>query len=176
MGSPKQDSKDFALWRITSKMADWTLGFSMYLFYPAILTVVFIDVTGRNFFATPLSWAIEGSGLFLIAGIFLAAPRVELDRTHILLDILYARYPKKAKLICDILTRFVALIWMSAATWRSSIEIYTSYIMEESGTDFKYPFWPMRAIMTFGFFLISLALICTIVDCVRQLREERSAS
>ena len=85
------DAKDFGLWRLVSKLSDLTLAVSMYLFYPAILVVVCIDVIGRNFFATPLSWAIEGSGLFLIGGIFLAAPRVELDRTHILLDILYDR-------------------------------------------------------------------------------------
>ena len=80
--------------KVVDKLANFILGFSMYLFYPAILIVILIDVTGRNFFATPLSWAIESSGLFLIAGIFLAMPRVELDRGHILLDILYARYSK----------------------------------------------------------------------------------
>lgn len=168
-------SKDFLLWRITDKVSDYALAFSMYVLYPAILIVVCIDVTGRNFFATPLSWAIEGSGLFLIGGIFLAAPRVELDRTHILLDILYANYSKRAKLICDIITRFVAMLWMMGATWRSSIEIYTSFILDESGTDFRYPFWPMRTIMTFGFLLVSLALLCNIISCIRQLREGKQS-
>jgi len=170
------DPKDFSLWRFTDKASDYALMFSMYVLYPAILIVVCIDVIGRNFFATPLSWAIEGSGLFLIGGIFLAAPRVELDRGHILLDILYANYSKKHQLICDIITRFVAAIWMFGATWRSSIEIYTSFILDESGTDFRYPFWPMRAIMTLGFLLVALALICNIISCFRQLREERKAS
>ena len=79
------------------KATDAALACSMYLLYPAILIVILIDVVGRNFFATPLSWAIEGSGLFLIGAIFLAAPKVELNRGHILLDILYANYPKKVK-------------------------------------------------------------------------------
>ena len=85
--------------RRVDRFADCILGFSMYLLYPAILIVIMIDVIGRNLFAAPLSWAIEGSGLFLIGAIFLAVPRVELDRGHILLDILYARYPEKAKRI-----------------------------------------------------------------------------
>ena len=123
--------------KVVDKLANFILRFNMYLFYPAILIVILIDVTGRNFFATPLSWAIEGSGLFLIAGIFLAVPRVELDRGHILLDILYARYSKKAQLICDMLTRSLCFLWMLAATIRSSIEIRTSYLMQESDTDFR---------------------------------------
>ena len=173
MPQPVSGNKDFWLWTLTDKASDYALLFSMYILYPAILIVVCVDGVGRNFFAAPLSWAIEGSGLFLIGGIFLAAPRVELDRGHILLDILYANYTEKNKLICDILTRFVAMLWMAGATWRSSIEIYTSILLDESGTDFRYPFWPMRMLMTLGFLLITLALLCNIISCVRQLREKR---
>lgn len=153
------------------KLSDWTLSISMFVLYPIILVIILIDVTGRNFFATPLSWAIEGSGIFLIGAIFLAASRVELDRGHILLDILYANYSKKAKLICDIITRFVAFLWMVGATIRSAIEIHTSFILDESGTDFRYPFWPMRVIMTVSFLLLALALIVTIIRCIRELKE-----
>ena len=152
------------------KATDAALACSMYLLYPAILIVILIDVVGRNFFATPLSWAIEGSGLFLIGAIFLAAPKVELNRGHILLDILYANYPKKTKLLCDLLTRTVACLWMGAATLRSSVEIHTAFILQESGTDFRYPFWPMRLIMTIGFLLLTLALLYNIVSSYRQLR------
>ncbi len=152
------------------KATDAALACSMYLLYPAILIVILIDVVGRNFFATPLSWAIEGSGLFLIGAIFLAAPKVELNRGHILLDILYANYPKKTKLLCDLLTRTVACLWMAAATLRSSVEIHTAFILQESGTDFRYPFWPMRLIMTIGFLLLTLALLYNIVSSYRQLR------
>ena len=156
--------------RGVDKASDITLGFSMYVLYPAILVVILIDVIGRNFFATPLSWAIEGSGLFLIGAIFLAAPRVELDRTHILLDILYANYPKKTKLFCDMLTRAVACLWMLAATVRSSVEVRTAFVLQESGTDFRYPFWPMRMIMTLGFLLLTLALLSNVVSSYRQFR------
>ncbi len=166
----QKELPQFWLWKIVDKVSNYSLAVSMYLLYPAILAVVCIDVIGRNFFATPLSWAIEGSGIFLIGAIFLAAPRVELDREHILLDILYANYSQKSKLLCDILTRFVALLWMLGATWRSAVEIHTSFILDESGADFRFPFWPMRLIMTFGFLLIALALLCNIIDCIRKLR------
>lgn len=132
--------------------------------------VIFVDVIGRNFFETPLSWAIEGSGLFLIGAIFLAVPRVELDRGHILLDIVYATYPDKVKLICDLLTRALAFLWMLAATVRSSFEIPTSFMLNESGSDFRYPFWPMRVIMTIGFLVLALSLLYNVVDSYKQLR------
>jgi TRAP-type C4-dicarboxylate transport system permease small subunit len=157
--------------RIMNKVADACLAVSMFGFYPAILVVIVIDVVGRNFFGTPLSWAIEGSGLFLIGGIFLAAPRVELDREHILLDILYARYSPRMKLICDMLTRGFAALWMLAATVRSTMEIPTSIVLRESGTDFRYPFWPMRVIMTVGFIVLTLCLICNALDAYGKLRK-----
>ena len=156
--------------RWVDKVSDVCLCGSMYILYPAILIVICIDVVGRNFFGAPLSWAIEGSGLFLIGGIFLAAPRVELDRSHILLDIVYDRYSQKTKLICDLLTRVVACLWMAAATVRSSFEIPVSYQLLESGSDFRYPFWPMRVIMTFGFLVLTLALLYNIIDCYKRIR------
>lgn len=157
--------------RGVEKAADVSLGFSMYLLYPAILIVICTDVIGRNFFETPLSWAIEGSGLFLIGAIFLAVPKVELDKNHILLDILYDIYPKRAKLVCDLLTRLLAGLWMLAATVRSSFEIPTAYMLNESGADFRYPFWPMRVIMTIGFLVLTLSLLYNVVDAYKQLRK-----
>lgn len=176
---PPADADDpppFKWMRRVDKAANIVLGFSMYLLYPAILIVIMIDVIGRNFFAAPLSWAIEGSGLFLIGAIFLAVPRVELDRGHILLDILYARYPDRAKWVCDMATRAVCCVWMLAATLRSSVEIYTSFKLEESGTDFRAPFWPMRVVMTLGFLLLTLALLYNVVDSYRKLRARRKRS
>lgn len=155
--------------RGVDKAADMCLRFSIYVLYPAILAVIFIDVMGRNFFETPLSWAIEGSGLFLIGAIFLATPRVELDRGHILLDILYANYSPKLKLICDMLTRTLAGLWMAGATIRSLIEIHTSFVLNESGADFRYSFWPMRVIMTFAFLIITLSLLYNVVYTYRKL-------
>lgn len=162
--------RHFAWMRGVDKAADICLAFSMYILYPAILVVILTDVIGRNFFHTPLSWAIEGSGLFLIGGIFLAVPRVELDKGHILLDIVYANYSKRTKLICDMLTRAIASLWMLAATIRSAVEIPTSYLLNESGADFRYPFWPMRVIMTLGFLMLTLALVYNVVASFRELR------
>ena len=156
--------------RAISKAADICLNVSMYILYPAILIVIMIDVMGRNFFGTPLSWAIEGSGLFLIGGIFLAVPRVELDKTHILLDILYANYKERTKLICDMLTRAIACLWMAAATVRSAMEIPTAIMLNESGSDFRYPFWPMRVVMTIGFLVLTLALLYNAVSAYKHLR------
>lgn len=169
-GSPHQSAPSGWM-RGVDKAADICLAFSMYLLYPAILIVIMIDVIGRNFFGTPLSWAIEGSGLFLIGAIFLAVPRVELDRTHILLDILYANYRTRTRLLCDLLTRAIASVWMAAATIRSAMEIPTAFLLNESGSDFRYPFWPMRVVMTLGFLMLTLTLIYNVVDSYRNMRK-----
>lgn len=167
---------DKSTWmRWVNKVSDFCLGISMYILYPAILTVILIDVIGRNFFHTPLSWAIEGSGLFLVGAIFLATPRVELDRDHILLDILYSNYSRKLKLICDMLTRAVCCVWMAAATVRSSVEIHTAYTLNESGADFKYPFWPMRVVMTCAFFILTITLLCNVILCFKALRKKEQS-
>ncbi|MEG2173433.1 MAG: TRAP transporter small permease [Desulfovibrionaceae bacterium] len=159
--------------RFINKLSDISSGVSTYLVYPAILLVIIVDVIGRNFFLTPLSWATEGSSLFLIAAIFLAVGRVELEHDHIILDILYAHYSPQTKMKCDIFTRSLAALWMTGATIRSAIEIPTSIVLRESGQDFRYPYWPLRVLMTIGFLVLTLCLIANIVIAVKDLREEK---
>jgi TRAP-type C4-dicarboxylate transport system permease small subunit len=156
--------------RGVEKIADFCLAVSMYLLYPAILTVIVIDVIGRNFFNAPLSWAIEGSGIFLIGAIFLAVGKVELEKGHILLDIFYANYSTRAKCLSDMATRFLAFIWIALATVRCFMEVHTSYILGESGGDFKFPFWPMRLVMAIGFLVFALCLLYTIADAYRKFK------
>ena len=158
--------------KILDKVADVNLAITYWIIYPFILVVITVDVIGRNFFNSPLSWAIEGSGLFLIGGIFLALSKVELENSHIMLDIVYASYPRKMKLFADFSTKIIVALWMAAATIRSAMEIPTAYNLMESGADFRYPFWPMRVVMTFGFFSVTLCLLYNTLKACRQLRKE----
>jgi TRAP-type C4-dicarboxylate transport system permease small subunit len=156
--------------KILDKVTDFNLAISYWIIYPFILIVVTTDVIGRNFFSYPLSWAIEGSGLFLIGGIFLAVGKVELEHSHIMLDIIYDRYSPRMKLFADFSTRVIVTLWMGAATVRSAIEIPTAYTLMESGADFRYPFWPMRAIMTFGFLTLTFCLLYNTLLAYKKLR------
>lgn len=156
------------------KLSVISSNFSTYLVYPAILLVIIVDVIGRNFFLTPLSWATEGSSLFLIAAIFLAVGRVELEHDHIILDILYTHYCPRTKMKCDIFTRSLAALWMIGATVRSAIEIPTSIALRESGQDFRYPYWPLRVLMTIGFLVLAICLISNIIIAIQDLRQEKN--
>ena len=156
------------LGKILDKLADINLAVTYWIIYPFILVVITVDVVGRNFFSHPLAWAIEGSGLFLIGGIFLALGKVELEKSHIMLDIIYDRYPRKLKLFVDFSTRIIVTLWAAATTVRSAIEIPTAYTLVESGADFRYPFWPMRVIMTFAFLTLTFCLLYNTLDACRQ--------
>ncbi|MDR0466990.1 MAG: TRAP transporter small permease [Deltaproteobacteria bacterium] len=158
--------------KILDKVTDVNLAVTYWVFYPFILVVVTFDVVGRNFFNFPLSWAIEGSGLFLIGCIFLAMGKVELENSHIMLDIIYDRYPRKMKLFADFSTRVLITLWMAATTVRSAIEIPTAYRLMESGADFRYPFWPMRVVMTFGFFVLTFCLLFNALNAFRKMHDK----
>ena len=158
--------------KFLDKVTDINLAITYWILYPFILVVITFDVVGRNFFQYPLSWAIEGSGLFLIGGIFLAMGKVELEKSHIMLDIIYDHYPYKLKMFADFSTRVIVTLWMAATTIRSAIEIPTAYNLMESGADFRYPFWPMRVVMTFGFFTLTFCLLYNALDAYRKLRSK----
>ncbi|WP_022655683.1 TRAP transporter small permease subunit [uncultured Desulfovibrio sp.] len=132
---------------------------SSFVLYPAMVTVITVDVTGRFLFNSPLSWGTEGSGLIQIMAIFLVCASVESTDAHIQLDILYAKFSARGKCLVKLLTCVTAGIWAGMLTSRSFSEIFVSMDMLESGMDVTIPFWPIRMVMTFAFALLGLQLL-----------------
>ena len=152
-------------------VSDFFFNVSAFIAYPAILVIITCDVVGRNFLHSPVAWAIEGSGLLLLSGIFLAGSKIEQDGEHIQLDALYAHYSTKGKLFLDLFARLVATGWVGIMTWRSFIEIGISIDMRETGSDFIYPYWPIRVIMTLGFLVLCIQLLLTCGSIILKFRE-----
>lgn len=136
---------------------------SAFLLYPIMVLIILLDVGGRFLFNSPFSWATEGSGLVQIMAIFLACAAVQNSDEHIRLDILYETFKPRVKILVNMLTSIVAGFWAGVLTWRSYVEIFVSYDMVEAGMDIPIPFWPIRIVMTFAFFLLVLELTMSFI-------------
>lgn len=144
---------------------------SSFVLFPAMVCVVTVDVVGRFLFNSPLAWSTEGSGLIQIMGIFLAAAYVESTESHIRLDILYDKFSVRGRALVGLLTCAVAGAWVYMLGSRSYTEIFVSHDMLESGMDVTIPYWPIRAVMTFAFFVLGLQLVMHFFQyCVRFVR------
>lgn len=133
------------------------------LFFLMMLTVV--HVTGRSFFNSPVTGAIEISGYVLLLIVTLGWCSVALAQGHIKVDLVVDRLPKRAQFIIINITLIFSFVMLALATWANGIAAmgdprYTSIL--------KIPDIPFKWVMTVGF---GMFCICTLVVIIENLRK-----
>lgn len=174
-GRVEDPVKDWAVGRALVTASDFFTDLSAFVAYPAITIVILIDVVGRNFFLSPLAWATEGSGLFLIMAIFLVGCTVEQSKSHIQIDLFSSKYGPRATYVLNLFTTAFAGWWTGMMTVRSFMEIPTSIAMKESGQDWLYPYWPIRVVMSVAFLVLFLYLAAELLALLLRPLRNREA-
>ena len=133
------------------------------LFFLMMLTVA--HVTGRSFFNSPVTGAIELSTYTLSVIVALGWCSLALADGHIKVDLVVNRLPKRAQFIIINSTLILSFIILLFATWANGIAAmgdarYTSIL--------KIPDIPFKWVMTVGF---GLFCICTLVVIIENLRK-----
>lgn len=153
---------------LVKKMTHFSHLASAYLFYPAILVLIFADVCLRWMFNHPLAWSLETSCLLLVPAVLLAAGKVEMEDAHIKLDIIYPKLGTRGKYTIDLLGSACALLWSAAMTWRGAQEVVTSYQVLEGGAVTPVPYWPFRVLFLVAFLLLSLVVLNNIAGILQK--------
>jgi len=81
--------------------------------------LVGVDVLLRRFFNTSVGGADEISGYTLAIGSAWAFGATLLDRAHVRIDSLYARFPRRARLALDFLALVAFTAFMALVTWHA---------------------------------------------------------
>ena len=138
-------------------------GSAVALFFLMMLTVA--HVTGRSFFNSPVTGAIEISTYMLLVIVALGWCSAALEQRHIRVDLVVNRLPKRAQFIITNITLIVSFVVLALATWANGIAAmggprYTSIL--------KIPDIPFKWVMTVGF---GMFCICTLVVIIENLRK-----
>ena len=133
------------------------------LFFLMALTVV--HVTGRSFFNSPVTGAIEISTYTLLVIVALGWCSLALVDGHIKVDLVVDRLPKRAQFIIVNATLILSFILLALATWACGIGAmgdprYTSIL--------KIPDIPFKWVMTAGFGMFCISTLALIVENLRK--------
>lgn len=133
------------------------------LFFLMMLTVV--HVTGRSFFNSPVTGAIEISTYTLLVIVVLGWCSLALVDGHIKVDLVMDRLPKRAQFIIVNAMLILSFILLALATWASGIGAmgdprYTS-ILKISDIPFKW-------VMTVGFGMFCISTLALIIENLRK--------
>jgi TRAP-type C4-dicarboxylate transport system permease small subunit len=129
-----------------------------------LLTVV--DVFMRYVLNAPITGATEVSELMMVILVFPALAWIAIDRSHIRVDLLVVKWPRRVQLMVEIVTLLLALGTYAIITWQSFLE---SMEVREATSLLEVPEAPFHWIMTLGFAVLCLAILSLLVENVAAI-------
>lgn len=144
--------------------------FAMYLLFP-MGGILLYSTFMRVAFGVPVNWVLEMSQFMLSAYYILGGAYSMQENAHVRMDLFYNRMSPKNRALTDAFTIFFVIFYLAVLFYGgiSSTEYAWSY-NQKNYTSWAPPMWPIKAIMTFGIFLILLQSVSALFKDVAAAR------
>lgn len=141
----------------------------------AIMFIVFIDVVFRYLFNSPLSWAFDLIGLYLMVGVFFfSLSKTYAVNGHVGVDILLHRASAKWRRLAAIVTCVFAIPLFGLIAFVGSQRAYQSWINNDTLSGLiAWPTWVAAAFVPIGTSLLVARLIFVLTGHVMSLLSGR---
>lgn len=142
-----------------------------------ICAVVFYEVIVRYFFNSPTSWSNELAQMLFVIMSCLVGFCLTHDNTHIRVDIFYDMFSDKGKLIVDIITFPIFLLFLgSIAYCGSEFAIDSINKMEHSSSVWGPPIYPVKLFIPLAAFLMIIQYATNILVAMKRLKADKKTS
>lgn len=160
--------------KLIETVSSWTGKF--FSFAVCVMMIIIAkEVISRYVFNAPSIWAPEWipvlGGMYCIMG----GAYTMKDRGHVNVDLIYNKVSSRRRVILDLITFPIGLLFFAALLYGSSRYAWMSIsVFENSGTSARTPVWIAKAMLPLGTFLMGIQWICNIVsDCRKAIFESR---
>lgn len=114
-----------------------------FVFLPAIVGVVAIDVAARYVFNHPYQWSQEVASLALLLVFVAAIPYANASDAHIRTETFYEHYGVRARAAVDLLSALCGAAFMGVVSWWQLREL-PGLMQRGEGAEFvNLPYWPI---------------------------------
>jgi TRAP-type C4-dicarboxylate transport system permease small subunit len=120
----------------------------IYVMLPALVVLVTTDVVLRYVFDSPLQWARDVSGLFLLMSIAAALPHAWDRAYHIRMEVAYDRFPPTSKRVVDVVSAAAGVVFFGLMAAQAAAYVPFMIRTGETGEDLLWPLWPYMAFMS----------------------------
>lgn len=142
----------------------------------AIMAIVSVDVVLRYLFHSPLSWAFDLIGLYLMAAVFfLSLSATHADNGHVGVDLLLRRLPESGRRVSEIITCLVALPFFAALAAMGAGRAIGNYLNHDTLSGLiAWPTWIAAALVPLGSGLMVARLSLRLVGQLASLASGRA--
>jgi len=126
------------------------------------------DVFLRGAFNTPIFGCEEIVAILGVVAVGFALPYAHYQKSHIGVEILVRRLPKRVRDTVGLITNLATLILVSVITWRMFLYAGTLATSGEVSMNLELPEYYVVYVLSFGFFVYALCLLADVVKYLRQ--------
>jgi len=126
------------------------------------------DVFSRGVFNTPIFGCEEIVTILGVIAVGFALPYTHFQKSHIGVEILVRRLPRKWRALCSLLTTTATLFLVAIITWRMYLYAGSLAKSGEVSMNLELPEYYVVYILAFGFLIYSICLIADIVNFFKK--------
>jgi len=137
------------------------------------IVIVFYEIVMRSLFGRPTLWSFNLSTYLLIAIGLIGSSYAMLHGSHVSVQIIASRLPKRAQAILNIVTYALSLTTFLSVLFWLGLKMFMQNLASGSADPFAtltWPLWTVYWIIPVGAFLLILQTISTIYKAVIDLR------
>jgi TRAP-type C4-dicarboxylate transport system permease small subunit len=134
----------------------------------AMLLLIVADVIGIKIFSQPVPGGIELVSFCAVVAIAFAVAHTQVMRGHVAVDFIVEKFPRRAKLIIDVIMVFFSLCLLALMAWYSFKYGNKLRVTGEVSMTQKIPFYPFVYAMGFCFVVTLLVIIMDFVKSIAK--------
>lgn len=138
-----------------------------------MIAILLYETVSRTIFNQPHIWSVESAQFVMAAYYLLGGGYTLLMGSHVRMDLLYDRWSAKGKAVADIITFFIALLYLVVLTYGG----WQGILYAVKYKQVTYSAWapqvaPIKIIMQIGIVLMLLQLIAEFIKDLAKVRGE----
>jgi TRAP-type C4-dicarboxylate transport system permease small subunit len=136
----------------------------------AIVIITFLDVVLYKTVGKPMVWSYDTICYLILISLSAAGSVVLINDRHVSVDVVVARFPKRAQAVAESVVSFLSLIVAVAAIWYSLL--YGLTILRAGNYSYTtlIPWYPFHFIVAAGFVPIALLFFWRTVKAILRVR------
>jgi TRAP-type transport system small permease protein len=150
---------------ITKKLKKFSTGLSyvgaVALFAMMLLTAS--DVVGRYLFNKPVLGAYELTEYLVLILIFSFLSNTQAHKDHVSVDLIFVKFPKKARFIINLFNHIVCLVLMLLICWMSFLKALELKEVGEASANLHIPQYPFVYFLVIGCVVMSIEYVRDII-------------
>jgi TRAP-type mannitol/chloroaromatic compound transport system permease small subunit len=137
--------------------------------------VYYYEVLGRYVLNSPTNWVHESTFLMFGMQYMLAGAYAYRDDSHVRVDILYSKLPRRAKALADVITSIFFFIFTITMFWTGlRFALDAINVGEHSFTEWGIQYWPVKLTIPIGAALIILQGVARLIKDLAVLTGEEA--